>query len=107
MDILDILLDILLKPPQPFIGLFWKSVMASDIHIFMHILLPMMIRIFSWIYFSGGLANGTVTIFGTGMRHIRGVRSMDGHSVQMWAWNAKFWAQRVKVSCPTLHSISV
>ena len=25
MDILDILLDILLKPPQPFIGLFLKS----------------------------------------------------------------------------------
>ena len=24
MDILDILLDILLKPPQPFIGLFFK-----------------------------------------------------------------------------------
>ena len=24
MDILDILLDILLKPPQPFIGLFLK-----------------------------------------------------------------------------------
>ena len=25
MDILDILLDILLKPPQPFIGLFFTS----------------------------------------------------------------------------------
>ena len=25
MDILDILLDILLKPPQPFIGLFFYS----------------------------------------------------------------------------------
>ena len=25
MDILDILLDILLKPPQPFIGLFFIS----------------------------------------------------------------------------------
>ena len=25
MDILDILLDILLKPPQPFIGLFFRS----------------------------------------------------------------------------------
>ena len=25
MDILDILLDILLKPPQPFIGLFFPS----------------------------------------------------------------------------------
>ena len=24
MDILDILLDILLKPPQPFIGLFFE-----------------------------------------------------------------------------------
>ena len=29
-----------------------NSVMASDIHIFLHILLPMMIRIFSCIYFS-------------------------------------------------------
>ena len=26
MDILDILLDILLKPPQAFIGLFFKSI---------------------------------------------------------------------------------
>ena len=25
MDILDILLDILLKPPQPFIGLFFEN----------------------------------------------------------------------------------
>ena len=25
MDILDILLDILLKPPQPFIGLFYQN----------------------------------------------------------------------------------
>ena len=23
---------------------------------------------------------------------------MDGHSVQILAWNVKFWAQRVKVS---------
>ena len=84
---------------------FLKSVMASDIHIFLHILLPMMIRIFSWIYFSGGLANGTMTIFGMGMRHIRWVRSMDGHSVQMLAWNGKFRAQTVKVLYPTLHSI--
>ena len=26
MDILDILLDILLKPPQPFIGLFFSLI---------------------------------------------------------------------------------
>ena len=26
MDILDILLDILLKPPQPFIGLFFTEI---------------------------------------------------------------------------------
>ena len=32
---------------------------------------------------------------------------MDGHSVQMLAWNVKFRAQRVKVSHPTFHSISV
>ena len=32
---------------------------------------------------------------------------MDGHSVQMLAWNVKFWAQRVKVLCPTFHSIPV
>ena len=31
MDILDILLDILLKPPQPFIGLFFK-IEGQDIH---------------------------------------------------------------------------
>ena len=29
MDILDILLDILLKPPQPFIGLFFDSFMKG------------------------------------------------------------------------------
>ena len=30
MDILDILLDILLKPPQPFIGLFlWLTVLCQ------------------------------------------------------------------------------
>ena len=28
MDILDILLDILLKPPQPFIGLFFSFVLS-------------------------------------------------------------------------------
>ena len=27
--------------------------------------------------------------------------------MQMLAWNVKFWAQRMKVSCPTFHSISV
>ena len=32
---------------------------------------------------------------------------MDGHSMQMLAWDVKFWAQRVKVSCLTFHSISV
>ena len=31
MDILDILLDILLKPPQPFIGLFLFNVDLSKI----------------------------------------------------------------------------
>ena len=34
---------------------FLKSVMVSDIHIFLHILLSMMIRIFSCIYFSDGM----------------------------------------------------
>ena len=29
MDILDILLDILLKPPQPFIGLFFPFMLTS------------------------------------------------------------------------------
>ena len=42
---------------------------------------------------------------GTSMRHYRGEKY--GHSVQILAWNVKFWAQRVKVLCPTLHSISV
>ena len=28
MDILDILLDILLKPPQPFIGLFFQQTLV-------------------------------------------------------------------------------
>ena len=34
---------------------------------------------------------------------------MDGYSVQiqMLVWNVKFQAQRVKVLCPTFHSISV
>ena len=32
MDIFDILLDILLKPPQPFIGLFFKACIAKHIH---------------------------------------------------------------------------
>ena len=35
MDILDILLDILLKPPQPFIGLFFTIL---DILLFLHTL---------------------------------------------------------------------
>ena len=30
MDILDILLDILLKPPQPFIGLFFMNLINSQ-----------------------------------------------------------------------------
>ena len=29
MDILDILLDILLKPPQPFIGLFFSLIIVK------------------------------------------------------------------------------
>ena len=33
MDILDILLDILLKPPQPFIGLFFEISCQSGQHI--------------------------------------------------------------------------
>ena len=32
MDIFDILLDILLKPPQPFIGLFFK-LLRNEHHI--------------------------------------------------------------------------
>ena len=44
------------------------------------------------LHFSPGRpANGTTTIFGMGMRQIRGVRSMDRHPVQMLAWNGKFW----------------
>ena len=31
MDILDILLDILLKPPQPFIGLFFTDTLSDII----------------------------------------------------------------------------
>ena len=68
--------------------------MASDIHIFMHILLPMMIRIFSWVYFSGGLANSTVTIFGTGMRHIRGVRSTDVSGQTSANWCTFLWVKQ-------------
>ena len=34
MDILDILLDILLKPPQPFIGLFLKNFYNENIENF-------------------------------------------------------------------------
>ena len=33
MDILDILLDILLKPPQPFIGLFLCHTECHHIHV--------------------------------------------------------------------------
>ena len=82
-----------------------KSVTACAIHIFLHILLLMMIRIFS-----GQLRNYLDLFFGWSMGTVwgtRGVRSMDGHSVQMLAWNVKFWAQRVKVLCPTFHSKSV
>ena len=60
--------------------------MASDIHIFLHILLPMMIRIFLHLFLRW---NGNITIFCMGMRDIRGVRSMNGDSVQMlesWKW---------------------
>ena len=35
MDILDILLDILLKPPQPFIGLFLNST-EMNVSVVMH-----------------------------------------------------------------------
>ena len=31
MDILDILLDILLKPPQPFIGLFFTEISSKSV----------------------------------------------------------------------------
>ena len=34
MDILDILLDILLKPPQPFIGLFFTFPVACSMLVF-------------------------------------------------------------------------
>ena len=36
MDILDILLDILLKPPQPFIGLFFLINVHSHLSIHCH-----------------------------------------------------------------------
>ena len=37
MDILDILLDILLKPPQPFIGLFFsQNPTFQNPHVFFH-----------------------------------------------------------------------
>ena len=77
---------------------FWYSYILAyfaandDKDIFLHLLLR-------W--------NHNITIFCMGTRDIRGVRSMDGDSVQMLAWNGKFQAQRVKVSCLTLHSISV
>ena len=88
---------------------FSKSVTASDIHIFLHILLLMMIRIFSgqlrnylfifrveYRYWQTVLQHSLVLVWG-----IRGVRSLDGNSVLMLAWNVKFRAQRVKVSYPT------
>ena len=34
MDILDILLDILLKPPQPFIGLFLNIIIYNNFKIY-------------------------------------------------------------------------
>ena len=37
MDILDILLDILLKPPQPFIGLFFDFIQESHADIIINI----------------------------------------------------------------------
>ena len=98
---------------------FLKSVTVSDIHIFLHILLLIMahddkdifwstkklLGFIFWVeygYWQTVLWDSLVPVWG-----IRGVRSMDGHSVQMLAWNIKFWAQRVKVLYPTFHSISV
>ena len=44
---------------------------------------------------------------GTGIWPYEALKGEEyGHSVQMLAWNAKFQAQRVKVSCPAFHSIS-
>ena len=73
-----------------------KSVMASVIPIFLHILLLMMIRILChydiiWISFSCGLP-----VWGN-----RGMKSID-NSVQILEWNVKFWAQSVKGFCAWL-----
>ena len=45
MDILDILLDILLKPPQPFIGLFLQSTFPhTDADVIVHLLFVFVIH---------------------------------------------------------------
>ena len=80
MDIFDILLDILLKPPQPFIGLFFL-LFSGKIPTFSYFL----IKIPTFSYFLGGLS-----------LHLNHLYSIAHDNLQLAIWDPSFWTFLVK-----------